>query len=193
MAEQAWHRGRGHGSSYKVWHRRFVRVFLCSKALLSPWQKSCFPSFSLLFLSLQCLCELRRKQPNKKQHSSGSKLHLLGKPWDHHLTSSHLTSRWKFTRMKCCGKYWVVTLWCCRKLASCLFLLQSRAEESRCLAGYQYECQQGWMGTQIAEIERCAGGAQAGNWIVLMSVLSCSGWNTIHVSADKTVHVWLSN
>lgn len=91
MAVQAWHRGRGHGSSCKVWHRRFVHVFLCSKALLSPWQKSCFLSFSLLFLSLQCLCELRRKQPNKKQHSSGSKLHLLGKPWDHHLTSSHLT------------------------------------------------------------------------------------------------------
>lgn len=42
------------------------------------------------------------------------------------------------------------------------------------------------MGTQIAEIERCA---QAGNWIVLMSVLSHSVWNTIHVSADKTVHV----
>lgn len=31
--------------------------------------------------------------------------------------------------------------------------------------------------------------AQAGNWIVLMSVLSRSGWNTVHVSADKSAHV----
>lgn len=120
--------------------------------------KILFSFLLLLFLSLLCLCELRRKQTNKNQHSSGSKLRLWGKPRDHHLTTSHLTTRWKFTRMKGHGKYWVVTLWCCRKLASCLFLPRSGAEEGRCLAGYQYECQQRWMGTQMAEMERYAAG-----------------------------------